>query len=111
MFASLTLVPMLSGCFQPGRGTADAQGGDHSDRNWFCQRASAAFRRLQAKDFAGNGRLAGPRRVKRRLALLSIPVVPWLLVSLHPPADSSAEGNRNFIWLTEPSQEPVFQKQ
>jgi len=42
MFASLTLVPMLPGCFST-RGTADAQGGEYSDRNWFeSDRATSA---------------------------------------------------------------------
>ncbi len=112
MFASLTLVPMLSGLFL---NQAEAQqmleGGDYSDRNWFekaIARTSAVFRRLQSKLeiflLATVGWSLGPRRIKRRLALLSIPVV--LLVAsifLLPPADYLPEGNRNLIlWLTEP---------
>jgi HAE1 family hydrophobic/amphiphilic exporter-1 len=112
MFASLTLVPdafwVVS---QPGRGTADVTGGDYSDRNWFekaIARTSAAFRRLQSKLerflLATVGWSLGPRRFKRRLALLSIPVVLLIAsIFLLPPADYLPEGNRNLIlWLTEP---------
>ena len=112
MFASLTLVPMLSGLFlNQAEAQQMLQGGDYSDRNWFekaIARTSATFRRLQSKLerflLATVGWSLGPRRVKRRLALLSIPVT--LLVAsifLLPPADYLPEGNRNLIlWLTEP---------
>ncbi|PSB28942.1 efflux RND transporter permease subunit [Chlorogloea sp. CCALA 695] len=112
MFASLTLVPMLSGLFlNQAEAQQMLQGGEYGDRNWFekaIARTSAAFRRLQDKLerflLATVGWSLGPRRVKRRLALLSIPVV-LLVVSIFllPPADYLPEGNRNLIlWLTEP---------
>jgi len=82
MFASLTLVPMLSGLFlNQAEAQQMFQGGDYSDRNWFeSDRADiGSFRRLQSKLerflLATVGWSLGPRRVKRRLALLSIPVV------------------------------------
>ena len=53
MFASLTLVPMLSGLFlNQAEAQQMLQGGDYSDRNWFekaIARTSAAFRQLQSK--------------------------------------------------------------
>lgn len=71
------------------------------------KRTSAIFQRLQSKLerflLATVGWSLGPRRIKRRLALLSIPIV--LLISsivLLPPADYLPEGNLNFVfWLTE----------
>ncbi|KYC43684.1 hypothetical protein WA1_00495 [Scytonema hofmannii PCC 7110] len=124
MFASLTLVPMLAGLFfnpaeAQGRGDGDTETRRHQEvsnknlrvLNWLerlVAQTSAVFQRLQSKLegvlLATVGWALGPRRLKRRLALLSIPVV--LLVSsiiLLPPADYLPEGNRNFIlWLTEP---------
>jgi len=52
MFASLTLVPMLSGLFlNQAEAQQMFQGGDYSDRNWFeSDRADiGSFRRLQSK--------------------------------------------------------------
>lgn len=68
---------------------------------------SFVFRRLQSKLesllLATVGWALVPGQIKRRLALLSIPIV--LLVSsivLLPPADYLPEGNLNFVfWLTE----------
>jgi len=63
VFASLTLVPMLSGLFlNQAEAQQMFQGGDYSDRNWFeSDRADiGSFRRLQSKlekIFFGNGRL------------------------------------------------------
>jgi HAE1 family hydrophobic/amphiphilic exporter-1 len=112
MFASLTLVPMLAGLLlNSAEAQQMLQGGDLRDRNWLereVARTSAVFRRLQSKLesflLATVGWSLGPRRLKRRLALLSIPIV--LLVAsifLLPPADYLPEGNRNLVlWLTEP---------
>ncbi len=118
MFGSLTLVPMLASLFLNQAEAQQIQGGDLrvsgsalASRNWLeraVARTSAVFRRLQSKLesflLATVGWSLGPRRLKRRLVLLSIPVV--LLVAsifLLPPADYLPEGNRNLVlWLTEP---------
>lgn len=120
MFASLTLLPMLASLFlNPAEAQQTFQAGDDPNsavqtpvrRNWLersVARTSAVFRRLQTKLesflLATVGWALSPRRLKRRLALLSIPIV--LLVSslvLLPPADYLPEGNLNFVfWLTEP---------
>jgi len=64
----------------------------------------------QARKILTVGWSLGPHDIKRRLHY-RFPSCSWLLVSLLP-ADYLPEGNRNLIlWLTEPSQEPVFQKQ
>lgn len=132
MFASLTLLPMLASLFLDpaeaqeighAHGTHD-QGGEE-DRSTqtssrsrssssllfrleqAIKRTSAIFQRLQSKLerflLATVGWALGPGRIKRRLALLSIPIV--LLISsivLLPPADYLPEGNLNFVfWLTE----------
>ncbi|NJP12310.1 MAG: efflux RND transporter permease subunit, partial [Leptolyngbyaceae cyanobacterium RU_5_1] len=68
---------------------------------------SLVFRRLQSKLerflLATVGWALGPRRIRRRLALLLIPIA--LLISsitLLPPADYLPQGNLNFVlWLTE----------
>ncbi|MBI4779811.1 MAG: efflux RND transporter permease subunit [Oscillatoriophycideae cyanobacterium NC_groundwater_1537_Pr4_S-0.65um_50_18] len=116
MFASLTLLPMLASLFlNPAEAQQTFQLGDDNDTeplqgNWFersVMRTSLVFRRLQSKLerflLATVGWALGPHRLKRRLALLSVPIV--LLVSsivLLPPADYLPEGNLNFIfWLTE----------
>ncbi len=119
MFASLTLLPMLASLFlNPAEAQQTFQLGESGDaelqaqgsRNWLersVMRTSFAFRRLQSKLerflLATVGWALGPRRLKRRLALLSIPIV--LLISsivLLPPADYLPEGNLNFVfWLTE----------
>jgi hydrophobic/amphiphilic exporter-1 (mainly G- bacteria), HAE1 family len=119
MFASLTLLPMLASLFlNPAEAQQTFQLGESSDaelqtqgsRNWLersVMRTSFAFRRLQSKLerflLATVGWALGPRRIKRRLALLSIPIA--LLISsivLLPPADYLPEGNLNFVfWLTE----------
>lgn len=117
MVASLTLVPMLAGLLlnpaeaqqvvAAGDGRAQTPG---TSGNWLersVARTSAVFRRLQSKLerflLATVSWSLGPRRLKRRLALLSVPVV--LLVTsivLLPPADYLPEGNLNFVmWLTE----------
>jgi hydrophobic/amphiphilic exporter-1 (mainly G- bacteria), HAE1 family len=119
MFACLTFLPMLASLvldpaeaqqtFQLGNAnTAEQQA--QVRRNWLegsIVRTSAAFRRVQSKLesflLATVGWALGPRRILRRLALLSIPIV--LLVSsifLLPPADYLPQGNLNFVlWLTE----------
>ncbi|MDZ8258576.1 efflux RND transporter permease subunit [Nostoc sp. ChiQUE01b] len=119
MFASLTLLPMLASLFlNPAEAQQTFQLGNSSDsqlqvqgsRNWLersVMHTSLVFRRLQSKLesflLATVGWALGPRRLKRRLALLSIPIV--LLASsivLLPPADYLPEGNLNFVfWLTE----------
>jgi len=117
MFASLTLLPMLASLFlNPAEAQQIFQLDNSSDvesqvqGNWLereIARISLLFRRLQTKLerflLATVGWALGPRRIKRRLALLSIPIV--LLVSsfvLLPPADYLPEGNLNFVfWLTE----------
>lgn len=116
MFASLTLLPMLASLFlNPAEAQQTFQLGNDNNTeplqgNWFersVMRTSLVFRRLQSKLerflLATVGWALGPRRLKRRLALLSIPIV--LLISsivLLPPADYLPEGNLNFIfWLTE----------
>ncbi|MBD2212983.1 efflux RND transporter permease subunit [Nostoc linckia FACHB-104] len=117
MFASLTLLPMLASLFlNPAEAQQTFQLGNTSDsqiqgsRNWLersVMQTSLVFRRLQSKLesflLATVGWALGPRRLKRRLVLLSIPIV--LLVSsivLLPPADYLPEGNLNFVfWLTE----------
>ncbi|MBW4564577.1 MAG: efflux RND transporter permease subunit [Mojavia pulchra JT2-VF2] len=117
MFASLTLLPMLASLFlNPAEAQQTFQLGNASDSqlqssgNWLersIMQTSFGFRRLQSKLesflLATVGWALGPRRLKRRLALLSIPIV--LLASsivLLPPADYLPEGNLNFVfWLTE----------
>jgi hydrophobic/amphiphilic exporter-1 (mainly G- bacteria), HAE1 family len=116
MFASLTLLPMLASLFlNPAEAQQTFQLGDSRDSeqpqgNWLersVMRTSLVFRRLQSKVesflLATVGWALGPRRIKRRLVLLSVPIV--LMVSsilLLPPADYLPEGNLNFIlWLTE----------
>lgn len=119
MFASLTLLPMLASLFlNPAEAQQTFQLGNASDSqiqvqgsgNWLersVMQISLMFRRLQSKLesflLATVGWALGPRRLKRRLVLLSIPIV--LLVSsivLLPPADYLPEGNLNFVfWLTE----------
>ncbi len=117
MFASLTLLPMLASLFlNPAEAQQTFQVGDSSDSdqriqgNWLersVMRTSLGFRRLQSKVenflLATVGWALGPRRIKRRLVLLSVPIV--LMASsllLLPPADYLPEGNLNFIlWLTE----------
>ncbi|MBD2353139.1 efflux RND transporter permease subunit [Tolypothrix sp. FACHB-123] len=119
MFASLTLLPMLASLFlNPAEAQQTFQLGNASDSqlqlqssgNWLersVMQISLRFRRLQSKLesflLATVGWALGPRRLKRRLVLLSIPIV--LLVSsivLLPPADYLPEGNLNFVfWLTE----------
>lgn len=116
MFASLTLLPMLASLFlNPAEAQQTFQLGNGNDAepvqgNWFersVMRTSLVFRRLQSKLerflLATVGWALGPRQIKRRLALLSVPIV--LLISsivLLPPADYLPEGNLNFIfWLTE----------
>lgn len=112
LLSALTLVPMLSGLFL---NQAEAQqmleGGDYTGQGavarWVAK-TSAVFRHLQGKleNFllATVGWSLGPRQFKRRLAVLSIPVV--LLVAsfvLLPPADYLPEGNRNLVlWLNDP---------
>ncbi|MBW4572927.1 MAG: efflux RND transporter permease subunit [Tolypothrix carrinoi HA7290-LM1] len=118
MFASLTLLPMLASLFlNPAEaqqtfqlGSSDSQLQMQASGNWLersVMQTSFVFRRLQSKLesflLATVGWALGPRRIKRRLALLSIPIV--LLASsifLLPPADYLPEGNLNFVfWLTE----------
>jgi HAE1 family hydrophobic/amphiphilic exporter-1 len=120
MFASLTLLPMLASLFlNPAEAQQTFQlSGDFNDSEQPVQdsrngleraiaHTSAVFRRLQSKIerflLATVGWALGPRRIKRRLTLLSVPIV--LLISslvLLPPADYLPEGNLNFIfWLTE----------
>lgn len=119
MFASLTLLPMLASLFlNPAEAQQTFDLGNSSDSqlqmqgsgNWLersVMQTSLGFRRLQSKLesflLATVGWALGPRRLKRRLALLSIPIV--LLASsivLLPPADYLPEGNLNFVfWLTE----------
>lgn len=114
MFASLTLLPMLASLFlNPAEAQQTFQSGNADQPvagNWLeraVMQLSQVFRRLQSKLehflLATVGWALGPRRMKRRLALLSIPIV--LLISslvLLPPADYLPEGNLNFIlWLTE----------
>jgi HAE1 family hydrophobic/amphiphilic exporter-1 len=117
MFASLTLLPMLASLFlNPAEAQQTFQLGDESDSesqvqgNWLersIMQTSFVFRRLQSKLesllLATVGWALVPGQIKRRLALLSIPIV--LLVSsivLLPPADYLPEGNLNFVfWLTE----------
>ncbi|WP_009632428.1 efflux RND transporter permease subunit [Synechocystis sp. PCC 7509] len=116
MFASLTLLPMLASLFlnpaeaqqtfQLGSSEAEGQGSNNFLERSIMQ-TSFAFRRLQSKLesflLATVGWALGPRRIKRRLVLLSIPIV--LLASsilLLPPADYLPQGNLNFVfWLTE----------
>jgi HAE1 family hydrophobic/amphiphilic exporter-1 len=112
MFASLTLVPMLAGLFlNQAEAQQMLQGGNYVGRSRLeraVAQTSAVFRRLQGKLehflLATVGWSLGPRRLKRRLVLLSIPIV--LLATsllLLPPADYLPEGNLNFVfWLTEP---------
>lgn len=119
MFASLTLLPMLASLFlNPAEARETFQLGNSDDsedgrgdrRNWLERaifKTSLAFRRLQSKLerflLATVGWALGPRKLGRRLALLSIPIA--LLIStvvLLPPADYLPEGNLNFVfWLTE----------
>ncbi len=119
MFASLTLLPMLASLFlNPAEAQQTFQLGDENDReldtlgerSWLERsvgRISALFRRLQSKFesflLATVGWALGPHHFKRRLVLLSIPLV--LLVSsilLLPAPDYLPEGNLNFVfWLTE----------
>ena len=117
MFASLTLLPMLASLFlNPAEAQETFQLGGSSNvehqanRNCLEQaimRTSFGFRPLQTKLerflLATVGWALGPRHIKRRLALLSVPIV--LLISslvLLPPADYLPEGNLNFVfWLTE----------
>jgi HAE1 family hydrophobic/amphiphilic exporter-1 len=118
MFACLTFLPMLASLvLDPAEAQQTFQVGDVSDTeqqanrsNWLegsIVRISAGFRRVQSKLeswlLATVGWALGPRRLMRRLALLSIPIV--LLVSsifLLPPADYLPQGNLNFIfWLTD----------
>jgi HAE1 family hydrophobic/amphiphilic exporter-1 len=116
MFASLTLLPMLASLFlNPAEAQQTFQLGDASaaeqvQGNWLersVMRTSLVFRRLQSKVerllLSTVGWALGPHHIKRRLALLSVPIV--LLVSsivLLPPADYLPEGNLNFVfWLTE----------
>jgi HAE1 family hydrophobic/amphiphilic exporter-1 len=119
MVASLTLVPMLAGLFlNPAEAQQIVDAGNDDERstlpetsgNWLersVTRTSAVFRRLQSKLERGLlatvGWALSPRQLKRRLALLSVPIV--LLVTsivLLPPADYLPEGNLNFVfWLTE----------
>jgi hydrophobic/amphiphilic exporter-1 (mainly G- bacteria), HAE1 family len=119
MFASLTLLPMLASLFlNPAEAQQTFQLGTSSDaeleeqgsRNWLersIMHTSLVFRRLQTKVesflLATVGWALGPHRIKRRLVLLSIPIV--LLASsilLLPPADYLPQGNLNFVfWLTE----------
>jgi hydrophobic/amphiphilic exporter-1 (mainly G- bacteria), HAE1 family len=119
MFACLTFLPMLASLvLDPAEAQQTFQVGNANStdrqvqvrRNWLegaIVRTSAAFRRVQSKLesflLATVGWALGPRRILRRLALLSIPIV--LLVSsifLLPPADYLPQGNLNFVfWLTE----------
>jgi hydrophobic/amphiphilic exporter-1 (mainly G- bacteria), HAE1 family len=117
MFASLTLLPMLASLFlNPVEAQQTFQLGSSSDLdqqiqgNWIersVMRTSQVFRRLQSQVesflLATVGWALGPRRIKRRLVLLSVPI--GLMISsilLLPPADYLPEGNLNFIlWLTE----------
>lgn len=126
MFASLTLVPMLAGLFlnpaeaqqtfQAGerRSAGDGEDGgvrEAGNRNWLERlvgRISAVFRRLQSRLeralLATVGWSLGRGRLKRRLALLFVPVALLITsIVLLPPADYLPEGNLNFVfWLTEP---------
>ncbi|PSB59005.1 efflux RND transporter permease subunit [Chamaesiphon polymorphus] len=119
MFACLTFLPMLASLvLDPAEAQQTFELGDANPidrqaqvrRNWLegsIVRTSAGFRRVQSKLesflLATVGWALGPRRILRRLALLSIPIV--LLVSsifLLPPADYLPQGNLNFVfWLTE----------
>lgn len=119
MFASLTLLPMLASLFlNPAEARETFQLGDESDtqldivdeRNWLersVAKISALFRKLQSKFesflLATVGWALGPHHFKRRLVLLSVPLV--LLFSsilLLPAPDYLPEGNLNFVfWLTE----------
>ncbi|MBE9059511.1 efflux RND transporter permease subunit [cf. Phormidesmis sp. LEGE 11477] len=112
LFAALTLIPMLAGLFL-SRSEAEQMlsGGEYRGGNWLertVAQTSAVFRHFQ-------GRLEqfilktvqwsiGRGKLKRRLIVLSLPVV-LLFASflLLPPADYLPEGNRNMIiWLAEP---------
>ena len=112
LFAALTLIPMLAGLFlkrteaEQMLANGEYRGGNWLERTVF--QTSAIFRLEQGKleQFLlktvrwslGRGRL------KRRLCVLSLPII-LLLASfqLLPPADYLPEGNRNLIlWLAEP---------
>jgi HAE1 family hydrophobic/amphiphilic exporter-1 len=113
LFVALTLVPMLAGLMlnpTEAQGFQADTGEPIVARNWLAQgvaQASTVFRRLQGRLERGLLNTVrwslGPRQLKRRLALLSVPLV--LIVSsviLLPPADYLPSGNLNFVfWLTE----------
>lgn len=80
------------------------------ERNWLergVMHTSALFRRLQSKLesflLATVGWALGPHRLKRRLVLLTIPIVLlFFSILLLPAPDYLPEGNLNFVfWLTE----------
>lgn len=112
LFGALTLVPMLAGLFlnhteaEQMFSNKGYQGG-----NWLEKavvKTSGTFRLFQGKLEAFLLKTVrwsiGEGKIKRRLLVLSIPLV-LLLISyqLLPPADYLPEGNRNLIlWLAEP---------
>ena len=112
LFTALTLVPMLAGLFlrraeaQQMLAEANYNRGNWLERN--VNQTSAIFRTGQSKleNFllkTVNWSL-GKGKLKRRLVILSIPIL-LLLISfqLLPPADYLPEGNRNLVlWLAEP---------
>ncbi|MBW4550619.1 MAG: efflux RND transporter permease subunit [Aphanocapsa sp. GSE-SYN-MK-11-07L] len=112
MVAALTLVPMLSGLFlHQSEAVQVLMGGNYQTRNWLERavgKTSTGFRLWQAKLealVAGTIRWSlGPRRIGRRLFVLSIPVALMVVsIFMLPPADYLPEGNRNLVsWLAEP---------
>jgi HAE1 family hydrophobic/amphiphilic exporter-1 len=112
LFSALTLVPMLSGLFlHQSEAEQMFLGGEYRGGNRFermVARTSALFRLFQSKLenllTTTVSWSIGPRRMGRRLLVLSIPlsllVFSFLLL---PPADYLPEGNRNLVlWLAEP---------
>jgi hydrophobic/amphiphilic exporter-1 (mainly G- bacteria), HAE1 family len=123
LFAALTLVPMLSGLFLKESEAMQMLQDDRSLLTVNRQSStfnlvakieyavfytSAVFRVIQGKleSFLASTVLwsLGPRRMGRRLFVLSLPIA--LLVTsifLLPPADYLPEGNRNLVfWIAEP---------
>ncbi len=117
LLAALTLVPMLSGLFlnqaeadrvldtEPVQTPASTLIGKVEQAVFL---TSAVFRRLQSKLerllLATVGWALGPRRFKRRLFVLAIPVgLMALSLLILPAADYLPEGNRNLVvWRAEP---------
>jgi HAE1 family hydrophobic/amphiphilic exporter-1 len=112
LFAAITLVPMLSGLFlKQSEALEMLTGGTYRGGNWLQRsvaKTSAVFRlfqgRIEALLIATVSWSLGRGRLKRRLLILSIPVV-LLVMSflLLPPADYLPEGNRNtLLWRNDP---------